>query len=387
MAVAVANTVVSTDLTAVREVDFVTRFAREIKIFREILGNIRMERHAPGTKLTVKKAAVTLNTSSVGEGETIPYNAISYTETDVGSLTWDKQKIGVTMEAISAHGYDAAVQAADDDMLYKLRSKIVNDFFTFAQTGTLTSDIQTYDFQSALAEAQAQVQAKWEDMDRGYSDIIAFANVKDAYRYLGAAQITTQTAFGMTYIENFLGFSKLFLTSKIPQGKIVATPSQNLILYYVDATANDFNKAGFLFRTDNETNLIGVHVEGNHNTDVSELSTVMAMGLFSEYLDGIAVIAIEEVMPVLKVVSAAGSSSGKTAITVSGYTLGSGDSYKYKVTDDEIVVRKGDSTASGWTSWNGSADITAATGKHIAIVVSNTNAVVAAGETVVTAAT
>lgn len=382
---AVANTVVSTDLTAVREVDFVTRFAREIKIFREILGNIRMEKHAPGTKLTVKKAAVTLNTSSVGEGETIPYNAVSYTETDVGSLTWDKQKIGVTMEAISAHGYDAAVQAADDDMLYKLRSKIVNDFFTFAQTGTLTSDIQTYDFQSALAEAQAQVQAKWEDMDRGYSDIIAFANVKDAYRYLGAAQITTQTAFGMTYIENFLGFSKLFLTSKIPQGKIVATPSQNLILYYVDATANDFNKAGFLFRTDNETNLIGVHVEGNHNTDVSELSTVMAMGLFSEYLDGIAVIAIEDVMPVLKVVSAEGSSSGKTAITVTGYTLGSGDSYKYKVTDDEIVVRKGDSTASGWTSWNGSADITAATGKHIAIVVSNTNAVVAAGETTVTA--
>lgn len=385
MSVAVANTVVSTDLTAVREVDFVTRFAREIKIFREILGNIRMEKHAPGTKLTVKKAAVTLNTSSVGEGETIPYNVISYTETDVGSLTWDKQKIGVTMEAISAHGYDAAVQAADDDILYKLRSKIVNDFFTFAQTGTLTSDIQTYDFQSALAEAQAQVQAKWEDMDRGYSDIVAFANVKDAYRYLGAAQITTQTAFGMTYIENFLGFSKLFLTSKIPQGKIVATPSQNLILYYVDATANDFNKAGFLFRTDNETNLIGVHVEGNHNTDVSELSTVMAMGLFSEYLDGIAVIAIEDVMPVLKVVSAEGSSSGKTAITVTGYTLGSGDSYKYKVTDDEIVVRKGDSTASGWTSWNGSAEITAATNKHIAIVVSNTNAVVAAGETTVTA--
>lgn len=385
MPVAVANTVVSTDLTAVREIDFVTRFAREIKIFREILGNIRMEKHAPGTKLTVKKAAVTLNTSSVGEGETIPYNVVSYTETDVGTLSWDKQKIGVTMEAISAHGYDAAVQAADDDMLYKLRSKIVNDFFTFAQTGTLTSDIQTYDFQSALAEAQAQVQAKWEDMDRGYSDIVAFANVKDAYRYLGSAQITTQTAFGMTYIENFLGFSKLFLTSKIPQGKIVATPSQNLILYYVDATANDFNKAGFLFRTDNETNLIGVHVEGNHNTDVSELSTVMAMGLFSEYLDGIAVIAIEDVMPVLKVVSAEGSSSGKTAITVTGYTLGSGDSYKYKVTDDEIVVRKGDSTASGWTSWNGSAEITAATGKHIAIVVSNTNAVVAAGETTVTA--
>ena len=387
MAVAVENTVVSTDLTAVREVDFVTRFTREISVLKTILGNIRMEKHEPGTQLTAKKAVVTLNTSAVGEGETIPYNVVTYTETNIGSLTWDKQKIGVTLEAISKHGYDAAVQQADDDMLYRLRAKIANNFFTFVQTGTLVSDIDSFDFKSALAEAQAQVQSKWEDMDKGYSDVIAFANVKDAYRYLGAADITTQTAFGMTYIENFLGYSKLFLTSKIPQGKVVATPSQNIILYYADATANDFTKAGFKFRTDGEENLIGVHVDGNHNTDVSELSTVSGLGLFAEYLDGIAVIDIKGVTPQLRVISAAGSSSGKTALTVSGYTLGSGDSYKYKVTDDEIVVRAGDSTASGYTNWNGSADITATTGKHITVVVSNDSKVVAAGEAVVTSAT
>ncbi len=386
MAVAVDNTVVSTDLSAVREVDFASRFTNEITILKTILGNVRMEKHVPGTQLKAKKAVVTLNTSSVGEGETIPYNVVTYTETSVGTLSWDKQKIGVTMEAISKHGYDAAVQMADDDMLYRLRSKIVSNFFTFLQTGTLSSTYLTYDFKSALAEAQAQVQTKWESMDKGYSDIIAFANTKDAYRYLGSADITTQTAFGMTYIENFLGYSKLFLTSKIPQGKIVATPSQNIVLYYADVTTGDFTKAGFQFRTDGETNLIGVHVEGNHNTDVSELSTVSGTAVFAEYLDGIAVINIEEVMPVLTVTSAAGSSSGKTAITVTGYTLGSGDSYKYKVTDDEIVVRKGDG-ATGWTSWNGSAEITAATNKHIAIAVFNDSKVVAAGEATVTAAT
>ena len=385
MSATISNTVVSTDLSAVREVDFVSRFGREISILKTILGNIRMEKHAPGTQLKAKKAVVTLNSSSVGEGETIPYNVVTYTETDIGTLGWNKQKIGVSVEAISKHGYDAAVQMADDDMLYRLRADIVSDFFTFVQTGTLASDVQTYDFKSALAEAQAQVQTKWEDMDRGFSDVIAFANTKDAYRYLGVADITTQTAFGMTYIENFLGFSKLFLTSKIPSGKIVATPSQNLVMYYADVTDSDFVKAGFKFRTDGSDNLIGVHVEGNHDTDVSEISTLSGIAIFAEYLDGIAVIAIEEVMPVLTVVSAAGASSGKTAITVSGYTLASGDSYKYKVTDDEIVVRKNDSTASGWTSWNGSDDITAATGKHIAIVVSNSNKVVAAGETTVTA--
>ena len=79
--------------------------------------------------------------------------------------------------------------------------------------------------------------------------------------------------------------------------------------------------------------------------------------------------------------------SSKTKITTD-YILGTGESYVYKVTDDEVVVRKGDSTASGWTSWGGSADITAATGKKITVVVADsTGAAVAAGNATVTAQT
>lgn len=284
------NTVTTANLTAVREIDFVSRFTREIKILRDILGSIRMEKHEPGTKLTAKSASVTLAESPVGEGEEIPYNKVTYEEKEIGTLKFDKQAIGVTMEAISKHGYDSAVQQADDDMLYKLRSKIVTDFMTFAKTGTLEKTVT--DFQLALAEAQGQVQKKWEDMDKGYSEIIGFCNVLDAYRYLGVANITTQTDFGMTYIKDFLGFSKLFLTSKIPEKTVIATPAENIVLYYIDATDSDFSKAGFEFRTDGAENLIGVHVEGNHKTMVSELTTVSGMGLFAEYLDGIAKITI-----------------------------------------------------------------------------------------------
>lgn len=284
------NTVKTTDLTAVREIDFVSRFTREIKILRDILGSIRMEKHEPGTKLTAKSASVTLAESPVGEGEEIPYNKVTYEEKEIGTLKFDKQAIGVTMEAISKHGYDSAVQQADDDMLYKLRSKIVTDFMTFAKTGTLEKTVT--DFQLALAEAQGQVQKKWEDMDKGYSEIIGFCNVLDAYRYLGVANITTQTDFGMTYIKDFLGFSKLFLTSKIEEKTVIATPAENIVLYYIDATDSDFSKAGFEFRTDGAENLIGVHVDGNHKTMVSELTTVSGMGLFAEYLDGIAKITI-----------------------------------------------------------------------------------------------
>ncbi len=283
-----ANTVVSTDLTAVREVDFVSRFTRDIKILRDMLGSIRMEKQAAGTTLVTKSAVVTLNNGTVAEGEEIPYNDVTYTETPVGTLEFDKQSIGVTLEAIAKHGYDSAVQKADDDMIYRLESKLTNNLVTFLLKGTLTSTESISDFQMALAEALGQVQNKWESMDKGYSEIVGFCNVLDAYRYLGAANITTQNEFGMTYLKNFLGFSKLFLTSKIPSGKVVATPAENIILSYIDATDNDFSKAGFEFRTDGESNLIAVHVEGNHKTMVSELTTVTGMGLWAEYLDGIA---------------------------------------------------------------------------------------------------
>lgn len=381
------NTVVSANLSAVRAADFVSRFGKQLNFLQEVFPNIRMIEHKPGEQLYSRKADVTLNTSSVSEGDEIPANAVSYTDVAVGTITWYKQSIRVTMEDIAKRGYDATVQAADDDMLFKVQNHVASGLVTFMQTGTLTSDYTTQTFQEAVAEALGQVKNKWENLNLGYTEVIAFVNTLDLFRALGAANITTQTAFGLDYIKDYMGVSKLFFSSKIPQGKVIATVSENIVMDYINAANSDYAKAGINFITDGERNLVGVSVEPIMNRTASDMIMVTGTGLRAEYLDGIAVINITGVMPELSVVSAAGSSSGKTAITVSGYTLGTGDSYKYKVTDDEIVVRKGDSTASGWTNWNGSAEITAATGKHITIAVSNSNAVVAAGQTVVTAAT
>lgn len=382
-----ANTVVSANLSAVRAVDFVTQFGKKLQFLQEVFPNLRFIEHKPGEQLYSRKAAVTLNTSTVDEGDEIPANAVTYTDVAVGTITWYKQSIRVTMEDIAKRGYDATVQAADNDMLFKVQNHVATNLVTFMQTGTLTSDYTTATFQEAVAEALGQVKNKWENLNLGYTEVIAFVNTLDLFRALGAANITTQTAFGLDYIKDYMGVSKLFFSSKIPQGKVIATVSENIIMDYIDAGNSEYAKAGINFATDGERNLVGVSIEPVMNRTASDLIMVTGTGLRAEYLDGIAVINITGVMPELSVVSAAGSSSGKTAITVSGYTLGTGDSYKYKVTDDEIVVRKGDSTASGWTNWNGAADITAATGKHITIAVSNSNAVVAAGQTVVTAAT
>ncbi|MDE6034564.1 MAG: hypothetical protein K2G36_01460 [Ruminococcus sp.] len=288
------NLIKSNNLTAVREVDFVSRFTRDIGILRELLGSIRLEKLTAGTQLSAKSAVVTLNSTAVGEGEVIPYNKIEYSTIPIGILEFDKQAVGVSLEAIAKHGYNSAIQAADDDMMYRLEARLMNKFTSFLLTGTLTKSVIESDFQMALAEALGQVQSKWEDMDKGYSGIIGFCNTLDAYRYLGASNITVQNDFGMTYLSNFLGFSRLFLSSRVPFGKIVATPADNIVMSYIDATDNDFTKAGFNFRTDGDLNLIAVHVNGNHHNMVSDLITVTGISITAEYIDGIAVIDFSE---------------------------------------------------------------------------------------------
>lgn len=88
---------------------------------------------------------------------------------------------------------------------------------------------------------------------------------------------------------------------------------------------------------------------------------------------------------VLTVTSTAGSTSGKTAITVSE-TLGAGNSFKYKVAANPTIPAVGDTCSAGYTNWNGSDEITAETGKTIVIVeVDSDNKAIRVGTAVVTA--
>lgn len=88
---------------------------------------------------------------------------------------------------------------------------------------------------------------------------------------------------------------------------------------------------------------------------------------------------------VLTVTSAAGTVTGKTAVTVSP-SLSAGGSYKYKTAASVTLPELNDSTATGYTTWDGTAEITATTGNEILIVeVDSTGAVQKAGKATVTA--
>ena len=279
---------------AAREIDFVTRFGRNWDHLREILDIMRPIRKAPGTKLKSKKATVVLQSGTVGEGEDIPYSKATVEEVDYADLTIEKYAKAVSIEAIKDHGYDVAVAMTDDEFLYELQNEVTERFYAYLNTGSLTSTEKN--FQRALAMAKGNVINKFKQMHKSVTRVVGFVNVLDLYDYLGDAPITVQNAFGFQYIKNFMGYDTIILLSdaEIARGKVIATPVENIALYYVSPSDSDFARAGLVYRTAGETSLIGFHTQGNYNTAVSESFAIMGMTLFAEYLDGIAVVTVNQ---------------------------------------------------------------------------------------------
>lgn len=80
------------------------------------------------------------------------------------------------------------------------------------------------------------------------------------------------------------------------------------------------------------------------------------------------------------------SASGKTAVTVTGYTLKSGETYKYKIDSSTApTVTAGQTDWTGWTTWDGESEISSTTGyKMTMAVLDNGGAAIAAGSCDVT---
>lgn len=364
------NLIMTNDIqVTAREIDFVTRFERNWQHLRDILGIMRPIKKQPGAVLKSKYAEGTLQSGNVGEGEEIPYSKFTVKEKTYAEMTIEKYAKAVSIEAIKDHGYENAVQMTDDEFLFQLQTDVTGRFYDYLKTGTLTSTETT--FQMALAMAKGRVENKFKQMHRNVTGVVGFVNILDVYEYLGAAEITIQNQFGFQYMKDFMGFNTIFLLSdsEIPRGQVIATPVENIVLYYVDPNESDFARAGLVYTVSGETNLIGFHTQGNYHTAVSEAFAVMGLTLFAEYIDAIAVITIDETptLGTLTVNSVAGTESGDTKITVNPDKENAGNVYKYKVAADAVTVGYGQNLRN-WTSWDGKADIKATTGQKITVV-------------------
>lgn len=276
------NLIKREDLIKVREIEFTQLFSGDLRKLQELLGVTRMIAKQAGAVLKAYQATGVLEDGNVPEGDTIPLSKYQTEPVNIGEMVLKKWRKATSAEAIADRGYDQAVTATTDKMLSDIQKEIRAQFITFVGTGMAEASGAT--FQAALANAWGQLQVLFEDTS---ISSVYFINPIDAAAYLGTANITMQTAFGMSYIENFLGLGTVILFSGVPQGKFYATAKENIVGYYVPVNGADLAEA-FDFTSD-ELGLIGIHEEPDYTNMTASDTVISGIVFFAERIDGIVV--------------------------------------------------------------------------------------------------
>lgn len=278
------------DFAKVSEVDFVAQFNKGIRVLQEVLGITRKVEKVPGQVIKTYKVTGKLESGEVAEGEVIPLSKYQTEVDDTFELTVKKYRKQVTLEAINEKGYEQAVTDTDDQMVKDIQGLIRKDFFNFVVTGT--GEASGTGLKGALAKTWGQLKVFYEDYDVADSDLLYMVNPLDIADYLAEAEVTVQTVFGMTYVKNFLGIYDVLVHTGIPQGKVVGTAKNNIILYYTNPKNAEIAKA-FDF-TGDETGYIGVHHDVHYDNLTTDTVAIYGLALYGELVDGIVIGTIED---------------------------------------------------------------------------------------------
>lgn len=353
-----------------REIDFVTSFGKNIQALLDVLGIARMIRKENGSVLKTKEVTGKLKSGDIGEGEEIPYSQYKVTEKAFDTIKIEKYRKGVSLEAIAEKGYDVAVNDTDEEFKSDLQNKVSDKFYKQLKSGSLTGAETTW--QMAVAMSIGRVKDKFKKMKRTATGVAVWVNTLDVYKYVGAADITLQTAFGFEYMKNFLGADVVFISSEIPEGVVIATPLNNIVAYYVDPGDSEFVKAGLSYTTDPTTGFIGFHAQGTYERAISDLFAIMGLRLFCEYLDAIAYTSVgskdTQTLGELHLTAAEGTNDSDTAITVDEQLMSMKNMFKYKVNASAATAVTYGMDVKNWSKWDGKSEITAAKGNHVTIV-------------------
>ena len=251
-----------------QEVNAIAKFESDLHNLLVLLNKEDVNVMAPGTALKIYKTSGSLSTSVVAEKALIPDSAITTDNGTLVELTFGKYRNLVSIEKIAKQGYDVAVGASTASMVKqaqaKARASIVSGMDV---TGVVTAEAAT--FQAKIAKAAGKIATAFED--EAYTPIF-FVNPEDAFDYLGGANITVQTAFGISYIANFMGLGNVVLDSNVTAGTVFGTACENLDVVAADVTKIE----GMELQTD-ESGIIAIHVGAKYENGAIE--TVVYSGL------------------------------------------------------------------------------------------------------------
>lgn len=277
------NLVQSTDLKAL-SIDFVNSFTNGVQSLLNVLQGVQRIPMANGSTINTYKTTTTKAAQrTVGEGEEIPLTKVSRKKDKayVLNLT-DKLRKETSFEAIQAAGLDLAVSQTDQQLVQIAQKNAKEDLFN-ALDSNATTKITAAGFQQAVSQALGKLAGIFEDLD-GAGQTVVFVNPDDFYSWLGNQQIVTQSAFGLTYIKNFLNAGTVILSSHVKAGHVYATVNNNIKFYYIDVNG----QAGQAFHmTSDNTGLIGISHEYYQKSLSYDTVVVGGWLIVPELTDGI----------------------------------------------------------------------------------------------------
>lgn len=276
-------------LVRAQEIDYVNQFNQQFNSLLELLGIHQVTPMRVGDTLKTYKSSVTLAGGTVAPGEVIPLSEVKLEPGDPIVLAYDKRRKAVPAEDIQKFGFEGAIIRTDEALLRELQKNIRGQLITSLAAGTGAAT--GVGAQQALANAWGQVQVAFED---DAVTTVGFMNPVDVAKYLGGAQITTQTLFGLTYLESFLGVDIVFMNANIPAGTAYVTAAQNLQVAFADV-GGELSKA-FEFTKDN-TGVIGILHEIDHTRMTAETVTFSGLAIFAEVANGVVVTTITDATP------------------------------------------------------------------------------------------
>ena len=269
------------DFAPAISIDFTSRITENIQTLQTILGIASMTPMAAGTLIKLYRYKKIQIAEQVGEGEVIPLTKVERELADTIELTLGKHRRQTTAEAIQKVGRARAINEADEKLVGEVRGGIKKTFFEAIGKGTGTANAGAT-LQAALAHVWAKMQSYYEDKD---VTPVYFVSSDDVADYLASAQVTVQTAFGFSYIENFLGLGLTIVHPKLTKGTVIGTAAENLNGAFVPASGGDLAQSFNL--TADPTGFVGMTHQANSSNASIDTLLFCSVVFYPEYVDGV----------------------------------------------------------------------------------------------------
>ena len=274
-----AGTTTTADMAPAISVDFTSRISKNIVELQKLLGITDLIPMSAGTDIKIYKWTVDELADQVGEGKTIGLTEVRRTLANTISLALDKYRRNTTAEAIQKVGRNIAINQSDEKLVGKVQKETKKSLYAALKKGSGTVSGTT--LQTVLANLWAKLQEYYEDED---VTPVYFINQQDVADYLGTAQITMQTAFGFTYIENFLGLGTAIISPQVTAKNPIATAKENMRGAYVPMSGDVAQT--FALMADS-TGLVGMtHSINSRDASVDTL-LMSCVKFFPEFEDGV----------------------------------------------------------------------------------------------------